>query len=169
MKGSEDMRIPTPDEVRAGLPPPLGLVAGNSDLVWRAVGPMVRVLGRTALGRMLLVLGGRLAGRAIVRLGLFGVTPGRDAPEVAESWMRVLAGMGCRFEVASASEEEVVVRMLECPAGLCAKDGREVCEAGMEADRTVVAMLGGRLEIGETFATGADFCEERVVVTRQGG
>ncbi|MEW5947741.1 MAG: hypothetical protein AB1742_16260 [bacterium] len=139
------------------------LLSRNPDLLWRTVGAMVRLAGRTSLGRLLMERTGRLAGAALAEMEMFGMKTADGPVAAAGEWLKVLEALNCRYEVGKVTSGGVEVFMLECPAGLSEKNGKEVCLAGMSADRELVGRLGGRLLIGETIADGAGKCHLKVV------
>ena len=157
------VRIPDLEEEKKSFSPLSRYVSNHSDGVWRRVGRTVRMLGKTKVGRGLLVLNGRMAGNFIVGTGLFNVKKSDNIHDATSNWLKVLSAVGCEYEIGEVTDDFVEVRILKCLAGLTTKNGRRVCQAGMEADRTVVRKLGGKLEIGETIATGAPKCILRVV------
>ncbi|MEW6201747.1 MAG: hypothetical protein AB1546_07220 [bacterium] len=150
--------IPDAEEARREYNAIEKLLTRDTERMWKAMGAVVRLAGRTEVGRSLLREAGRAAGAVIAETGMFGVGRGGDAVEVTSEWLKVLAAVGCEYEIGKAGRDEVEVFVLECPAGLSAEDGREVCDAGMSADCELVRRLGGELIIGDTIATGADCC-----------
>lgn len=139
------------------------LLTRDTDLLWRTVGPLVRLAGKTAAGRLLMSRVGKLSGMIIANTGMFGMEKMEEPADVMREWTKVLDDLGCNYELGGAGEDEAELFMIECPAGLTESDGREVCLMGMSADRELVRRLGGELVIGETIASGADRCCLKVV------
>ena len=134
------------------------LLTRDPQMLWKVAGTMVRLAGKTSAGRSLLQNVGKVTGALIAKTGMFGVKKGKDAMEVVNEWLKVLTAVGCEFEIGRSTKNEVEIFILDCPAGLCTDDGREVCNAGMSADRELVRRLGGELIIGDTIASGATHC-----------
>lgn len=152
--------IPSQDEIEGG--PVERLLMRDTDLLWRMIGPMVRLAGKTSAGRFVMEQTGKLAGTILAKREMFGMMEAEEPADVVSEWLKVLEGLGCEYEVGKVGKDEVEVFILDCPAGLEGR-GEEVCDSGMSADRELVRRLGGELVIGETIATGAEKCHLRVV------
>ncbi|MFH1538223.1 MAG: hypothetical protein ABIH66_04640 [bacterium] len=155
------VRIPAPEEIEGG--PVETILMRDTDMLWRIIGPMVRLAGKTSAGRFVMEQTGKLAGTVLAKREMFGMEKAEEPADVVSEWLKVLEGLGCEYEVGKVGKDEVEVFILDCPAGLSEKDGRETCDSGMSADRELVRRLGGELVIGETIATGAEKCHLKVV------
>jgi len=145
------------------------LLTRDTELLWRCVGPLVRLAGKTSAGRFLMSRIGNLTGAIIANTGMFGMEKMEIPADVVSEWTKVLDALGCDYELGEQGEDEAELFMLECPAGLSERDGREVCVMGMSADTELVKQLGGELVIGETIGSGADRCHLKVVRRGAGG
>jgi len=129
----------------------------------RMTGLMVRTAGRVPPGDALIRAMGKMNAGLITAIGLFGVKKTAGPVAVAEEWLKMIEGIDARYEVASAGDDEVEIHLLQCPLGLTPEHGRDMCLTAMATDMETVKRLGGKLEIGETIATGADRCHLKVV------
>lgn len=139
------------------------LLMRDTELLWRTVGPLVRLAGRTSAGRFMMSRVGKLSGMIVAKTEMFGMKKMETPEDIVSEWTKVLDDLGCDYELGEQGEDEAELFMLECPAGLTESDGGKVCLMGMSADTELVKRLGGELVIGETIATGADRCHLKVV------
>ena len=123
---------------------------GKIALMLRRLGPVTRLVLRSAMGLSVQTLG---------RQHLFGLdTDSSDVLATARKYFTAVDYFNFNIEIDAVEPERVTFRFLECPIGYVSGDDMRICMGTNKWDRQCARMMGARMVIEELIPEGAPAC-----------